>query len=264
NYHTFNGEVYQYQYINGLVAGTKIRNLIDSHVLQPEQAVVGFVSNYPNPDAISAFTAFYLGVRAVAPEAVMRVRYTYAWSSYTREKAEARKMISEGCILIAQQSHTYGPAAACEEAAKNQIVFHVGNHRSMLDVAPTTSLVSGRVNWTPYIVGAVEAVMHGRPIEKTVEGIAHGNDMSAGFSHGWVEMLELNAHIVPYGMEDRVRQAVEDFEKGKITVFRGKYTGTNPKNPSDTIDLTSGFTENRDSSFPSFHYILDDLITVEN
>ena len=264
NYHTFNGETYQYQYVNGIVAGVKLRSLIDSHVLKPEQAVIGFVGNYPNSEVISAFTAFYLGVRSMAPEAVMRVRYTYAWNSYTREKAETRKMISEGCILIAQQSHTFGPAAACEEMAKDRTVFHVGNHRSMLDVAPATSLVSARVNWEPYILGAVEAVMKRVPIEKNVDGIRHGNDMSGGFSHGWLEMLELNAHIVPYGTDVRVRQAVEDIEKGKITVFKGKYTGADPVHPSDTFDLTSGYTENMNSSYPSFHYILNNLITVEN
>ena len=263
NYHTFNGQVYQYQYVSGIVAGAKLRNLIDSHVLKPEQAMIGFVGNYPNPEVISAFTAFYLGARSVAPEARMRVRYTHTGSSYPREKAVAREMIDEGCIVIAQHSRTFGPAAACEEAAADRLVFHAGNHRSMMDIAPATSLVSGRVNWAPYILGAVEAVMKGKTIEKAVEGTAHGNDMSAGFARGWVEMLELNAHLVPYGTEEKVRQAVEDLGKGRNMVFKGPYTGTDPNHPEDTINLTAGYAENGDSSVPSFHYILDG-ITVQN
>ena len=172
-------------------------------------------------------------------------------------------MIDEGCIVIAQHSRTFGPAAACEEAAADRLVFHAGNHRSMMDIAPATSLVSGRVNWAPYILGAVEAVMKGKTIEKAVEGTAHGNDMSAGFARGWVEMLELNAHLVPYGTEEKVRQAVEDLGKGRNMVFKGPYTGTDPNHPEDTINLTAGYTENGDSSVPSFHYILDG-ITVQN
>lgn len=264
NYHTFNGETYQYQYVNGLAAGIKLRDMIDNGVIKPEQAVIGFVGNFPNPDVISSFTAFLLGVRSVAPEAVMRVNYTYAWSSYTREKDSANTLIDEGCVVIAQQSHTLGPAVACEEAAKDHTVFHVGNHQNMLDVAPTTSLISGRVNWTPYIIGAVDAILKGRSIERSVKGTQHGRDMSAGFAENWVEMLELNNHIAVPGTQKQLNQAVEMFKRGKLSVFKGNYTGVDPDNPDDTIDLSKGYTENAKSSFPSFHYILQDCITVEN
>ncbi|MBQ8094393.1 MAG: BMP family ABC transporter substrate-binding protein [Clostridia bacterium] len=264
NYHTFNGETYQYQYVNGVVAGIKLREMIDSHVLSTDQAVVGFVGNYPDADVVSSFTAFILGVRSIVPEALMHVRYAYSWSSFVREKACAKALIDEGCIVIAQQAHTFGPAAACEEAAKDHMVYHIGNHQSMLDVAPTTSLISARVNWTPYILGAVEAVMMGDSIEKTVDAYQHGRDMSAGFSKNWVEMLELNAHIAPDGTHERIERTVDALRKGQITVFKGNYTGVNPDDLDDTIDLSKGFAENEDYSFPSFHYILQDCITVDN
>ena len=45
-------------------------------------------------------------------------------------------------------------------------------------------------------------------------------------------------------------------------VFRGKYTGVNPDDPTDTVDLQEAYIENADTSYPLFHYMLNDIITV--
>jgi basic membrane protein A len=134
----------------------------------------------------------------------------------------------------------------------------------MIDLAPTVSLVSVRINWTPYITGAVDAILAHRTIEKAVDGHVHGNDMSAGLDKNWVEILELNKYIAAEGTDEKIAQLIEAFHKGAIDVFRGDYTGVNPANPADTIDLNKGFTENEHSSAPSFHYVLDGVIEVEN
>ena len=48
-----------------------------------------------------------------------------------------------------------------------------------------------------------------------------------------------------------------------VGVFKGNYTGTNPEDPSDTIDLRTAYIENENTSYPLFHYVLDDVITIE-
>ena len=101
---------------------------------------------------------------AAAPEAEMRVRYTGSWSSYSKDKAAAKALIEEGCVVIAQHVDTIGPVMACEETSGSRRVFHVGYNQSMIDIAPSNSLISTRVNWVPYVVGAVEAVLEGKPI----------------------------------------------------------------------------------------------------
>lgn len=264
NYHTFNGKIYQGRYVSGIAAGMKLRQLLDSGDLSPQEAVVGFVGAYSSAEVISGYTAFLLGVRSVAPEAVMKVRYTNAWGNYSREKAAARALIDEGCIIISQHTSTIGPAAACEEAAESRQVYHIGYNMSMLDIAPTTSLVSARINWSPYILAAVTAVMEERPIESAVDGDVNGRDVSGGFERGWVEMLDLNQHIAAEGTAEKISQAIEAFRKGSLEVFQGDYLGVNPQNPRDTYDLNQGFAENKNSSTPSFDYILRDVIQVEN
>ena len=265
NYHTFNGEIYQARYVSGIAAGMKLRQLLDGGALLPQDALVGYVGANASTEVISGYTAFLLGVRSVAPEAAMRVRYTGSWSNYAAEKEQTRELIEEGCVIIAQHVNTTAPAVACEEAsAAGKTVYHVGYHQSMMDVAPSCSLVSIRTNWAPYVIQSVQAVMNGTAIEKTVEAHEHGRDMSAGFESGWVELQELNKSIAAEGTQEKIANAIEALKKGKIRVFSGNYTGVNPLNSSDTIDLNEGFTENQHSSNPSFGYILNDYITVEN
>ncbi|MBR5110780.1 MAG: BMP family ABC transporter substrate-binding protein [Clostridia bacterium] len=263
NYHTFKGKIYQGRYVSGLVAGMKLREMIEQGVIQPKEALVGYIGANSTEEVVSGFTAFLLGVRSVCPEATMRVRYTGTWSSFAVEKSCAKALIDEGCVIIAQHTDTIGPAMACEEALGTKKVYHVGYNQSMIDIAPYSSLISTRINWTPYITGAVGAVLASKPIERYVDAAACGRDMTAGFEKNWVEMLELNKPIAAEGTEARIAQTIEAFRKNQIDVFKGDYRGVNPDHPADTIDLNQGFAENKDSSSPSFYYILQDIITIE-
>ena len=134
----------------------------------------------------------------------------------------------------------------------------------MMDIAPSSSLTSVRTNWAPYVIQAVQAVMDDQVIEKVVEAHAHGRDLSAGFESGWVELMELNKFIAAEGTQEKVNNAIENMKKGRIKVFSGNYTGVNPINPADTIDLTTPYIECQYSSNPTFGYVLRDYITVEN
>ena len=262
NYHTFNGEIYQARYVAGIVAGMKLREMLDSGALLPEDAVVGYVAANNSAEVVSGFTAFLLGVRNVAPEATMKVKYTGSWSNYPKEKEAAQQLIDEGCVILSQHTNTMAPAIACEDAfSQGNKVYFVGYHQSMMDVAPSCALVSIRTNWVPYILQATEAIQMKEDIENVVRGHLHGNDISAGFEEEWVQMLELNKHSAAQGTEERVKRAISAFQKGKVEVFKGEYIGVNPDDPEDTIDLSRGFDECKKSSSPSFRYILKDVIT---
>ena len=76
-------------------------------------------------------------------------------------------------------------------------------------------------------------------------------------------MLEINEFTVAVGTQKRVESLINDFKRGRIQVFQGDYTGVNPVNSADTIDLREGYLENEKSSAPTFHYILEDVITIE-
>lgn len=263
NYHSFNGEVYQVRYASGVVAGIKLQQMIEARTIRPNEALAGFVAAYPNAEVISGYTAFLLGIRSVVPQATMRVKYTNSWNSYTLEKACASELLDEGCVVISQHTDTIGPAIACEEYYARD-VFHVGYNMDMTDVASYTSLTSARIDWTPYVRGAVDAIIAGKPIEDVVQGNVHANnDMSGGIKDGWVRLTRLNDALLPKGTQSRVDELMQELQNGHIDVFHGDYTGKNPADPTDVVDLHTGFKENKDSSIPSFCYVLDDVITVD-
>ena len=263
NYHTFMGRIYEGRYISGVVAGMKLRELINEKEITPEMAKIGYIAAFPYAEVISGYTAFFLGVRSVVPEATMTVKYTNTWGNYRLEKTIAKELIGEGCVIISQHSDTSGPAAACEETNRSQIVYYVSYNESMRDIAPTTYLIGSKINWCPYMTKAVEAVLMGKDIEGYVKGSVNGNDIAAGFDNDWVQMLEINDFVVAPGTTKRVQELIEDFRNNRIQVFKGDYTGVDPYNPSDTIDLNNGYIENENNSAPSFHYVLKDVITVE-
>lgn len=265
NYHTFMGEIYQGRYVSGIVAGMKLKDLIDRNLIKEDEAKIGYVGAYPYAEVISGFTAFFLGVKAIVPTATMTVKYSYTWSSFSLEKSCAEDLISDGCVIISQHSDTIGPAIACEEASLNseKPVFHVGYNQSMINIAPRTSLISTRINWTPYVMGAIEAANNNKKIESLMKGHVHGNDVGAGFDMGWVQMLELNKIIAAEGTEEKIEKTIQAFKKGRQNVFVGDYIGVNPYDEDDTIDLKKGFKENANGSAPTFCYILKNMITVK-
>ncbi len=264
NYHTFKGEAYQGRYVSGIVAGMKIKQLISEGTITQNEALVGFVAAFPSSEVISGYTAFILGIRSVVPEATMQVCYTGTWCSYAHEKSAAKQMIDNGCVIISQHTDTIGPAIACEEALEKGIqVYHVGNNQSMSEVAPGSSLVTTRINWEPYVLAATEAVMSNRAIEDVVVGHIHGHDVSAGFENGWVTMDDYNEQVAAPGTYEAMRKAIDIFSHGNASyIFRGSYTGIDPDDPTDTIDLKTGYIENENTSYPLFHYILKGVITI--
>ncbi len=263
NYHTFMGEIYQGRYVAGMIAGLKLQELIYNGTIRSKETWIGYVGAYPYAEVISGYTAFFLGARKTCPTAKMKVKYTNTWTSYAMEKELAEELIEEGCVIISQHSDTIGPAVTCENMSSDHPVYHVGYNQDMMNVAPTTSLIGTRIDWNPYICGAVEAVYDMKKIEEAVPGHVHGNDIGAGFEEGWVKMLELNQAIAPPGSEQLVQKTIEDLEAGQIQVFKGDYIGVNPDNPEDTWDLNEEYLENENLSAPSFHYILQDVIIVE-
>ena len=262
NYHTFMGEIYEGRYVTGKVAGMKLQEMIDNGEISADEAWVGYVAAYPYAEVISGYTAFFLGVRSECPQARMKVKYINTWGNYGLELKAAKDLIDGGCVIIGQHTNTIAPAIACEEASVSHPVYHIGYNKDMVDVAPTVSLVGTRINWMPYFVGAVGAVLDNKRIEEAVKGHVHGNDMGAGFKEDWVTVLTLNKAIAPAGSEEMIQKTEQSLSAGSCPVFLGDYVGVDPVDASDTWDLRTEYRENESSSAPTYHYVLKDVVVV--
>ena len=262
NYQNCLGTIYQGRYICGVIAGEKLKAMIDARHITPDQAKIGYVAAFPYAEVISGYTAFYMGVQSVVPQATMLVKYTDTWSNYSLEKQVATELIEKGCILISQHSDTIGPATACENAQQAIPVYHVGYNQSMTDIAPTRSLVGCSVDYSYYFEQSIGALLHDRKIEDCIDGKVIGQDAMAGIEKGWVRILDMNYAILPENISETVDGVIRKLENGEIQVFSGPFTGVNPYDASDRIDLTKPFIENEKASSPAFSYVLDDVITV--
>ena len=77
-------------------------------------------------------------------------------------------------------------------------------------------------------------------------------------------MVDLNLQVAAPGTQEAMDAVIEQFKRGSGDfVFKGSYKGVDPDDPSDTINLSSGYKENENTSYPLFHYILEDVVTIE-
>lgn len=248
NTNNYFAEIYQGRYLAGVVAGMKLNELIKDGKITADKAKVGYVGAYPFAEVISGYTAWYLGVASVCPEATMEVVYANSWGDYETEYQCALSLIDDGCVIVSQHSDTTGPAAACETV---EGVYHVGYNTDMTDVGPTSTLVSSHINWGVFVTDAVGKVLDGKEIAQ---------DNWGGTPDGWVSLVGMNEDLLAEGTQDMVKELEAKLADGSLSIFSGNYTGTNSN--GDTIDLSTPYIENATQSSPTFDYVLDNVITV--
>ena len=189
NTHNAFANIYEGRYLAGVAGGMKLQQMIDEGTITAEEAVIGYVAAFPFAEVVSGYTAFYQGAKSVCPSVTMKVKYVNSWSDAPQEAAAASALADEGCVLISQHSDNTTPATSAQDAG----VFHCGYNNDMTGVAPEASLISCRVDWTPYFVYAISAVANGESFDQ---------DWTAGYADGSVKLTELNTAIAAPGTEE--------------------------------------------------------------
>ena len=97
---------FQSRYVSGVVAGMKLKELMDAGTVT--DPYVGYVGAYPYDEVVSGYTAFYLGIKSIVPEAHMDVQYTNSWYDPVAEGEAANALIAKGCVIIGQHADSTG------------------------------------------------------------------------------------------------------------------------------------------------------------
>ena len=259
NCHNAFANIYEGRYVAGVVAGMKIKEMIDAGTITPEQAKIGYVGAFPFAEVISGFTSFYLGARSIVPEVTMTVKYVSSWSDATEEGNAAQALCDEGCILISQHSDNTTPATVAEANG----VFHVGYNNDMSGVAPKASLISSRIDWSVYFEYVFDCLLAGEPIAR---------DWTAGMEAGAVVVTDLNTAIAAPGTQEKMTEVIAGLADGSINVFAGPWRGTGTAygaDAPDTLEMKDGDcfkesdVEGGQTSAPYFYWIIEG-ITSEN
>lgn len=211
NFHNAFASIYQGRYLAGVIGGLKLNELVESGKIKEDQTKVGYIGAFPYAEVMSGYTSFFLGVRSVCKNATMEVMYTNSWADEGKEKETANKLIQDGCVLISEHADTFGSPNACEEAAKNgKTVVHVGYNIDFTEAAPTTNLVSSKIDWSPYFIDAFTKIAKGEKVD---------TDWTGTLATGSVILTKANDATVTADMLKKVDEVKADLESGKIKVF---------------------------------------------
>lgn len=229
-------KIYESRYVSGVVAGMKIKQLIEEEKLKDDNydadgnVKVGYVGAYPYEEVVSGYTAFYLGIKSVVSNVVMDVQYTSEWFHYDYEQSAASLLINKGCVIIGQHADSEGAPGACEKALKDgKVVYSVGYNVDMLTNAPTAALTSATNNWKVYYQYAIKKVMDGEKLDQ---------NWAKGYSDGAVDITKLGTSVAP-GTQEAVDAAVKGIKDGTIKVFdTNNFTVGGEKVTSNIVDLS--------------------------
>ena len=120
-----------YAYVSGVVAGMKVQQLVDDGKLTDDnydkdgKVKIGYVGAFNYAEVVSGYTAFYLGLTSVYPDAHMYVDYTNSWFDVDAEAATAEKLIADGCVIIGQHADSTGAPSAVEQAFQDGKAINV-------------------------------------------------------------------------------------------------------------------------------------------
>lgn len=233
NMHNYFTAVYESRYVSGVVAGLKLKEMIDKGTITADQAKMGYVGAYPYAEVVSGYTSFYLGAKSIVPSVTMEVQYTNSWADMAGENEVASSLIADGCVLISQHADTTGAPTACEKAG----VPCVGYNVDMTSVAPNTALTSATINWGPYYTYAVQCVKDGKPID---------TDWCKGYVDNAVGISKLNDKVVAAGTADKVAEVEKAIKDGSLHVFDTKNFTVGGKTIEDLIAAGGDFAKYAD------------------
>ncbi len=279
NYANAFTDVYESRYVSGVVAGNKLKELIDSGKLSKTTAPnsydkdgnikIGYVGAYDYAEVVSGYTAFFLGVKSVVPNVAMTVKYTNSWFSEEREAAVGEYLMGIGCVIIGQHADSTGAPAAVQKAHKDNpdlLCFSVGYNVSMLDAAPDVALTSATNNWEVYYETLFRACVNGEPIPQ---------DWSEGYSMNAVATTEFGK-AAPANAKEVADAAVKAISDGSLKVFdcsrftvKGKslssYKDASGMNGAECIVKENGvsyFSESTLRSAPYFDIRIDGITEI--
>lgn len=208
--------VYESRFVSGVVAGMKIKELVDNDKLEDDNfdkdgnVKVGYVGAYPYAEVKSGYTAFFLGIKSVYEDVAMSVQFTNSWFDLTKEGETANQLISQGCVIIGQHADSTGAPSAVQAALESgDVCYSVGYNIDMLEVAPQGALTSATNCWDVYYTEAIGAAMNGETVP---------TNWAKGYADGAVAITPLGESVAE-GTQEKVDATIAAIKAGELQVF---------------------------------------------
>ena len=234
---------YEARYVSGVVAGMKIKELMDNNELVKENfdengnVKIGYVGAFPYAEVVSGYTAFYLGVKSVIENVSMLVEYTNSWSDLTGEATVADDLMSQGCVVIGQHADSTGAPSQLQKNMEDNkygfTAYSVGYNISMLGVAPDVALTSATNVWEVFYEYAFTCWLEGEDMV---------TDWNAGYKEGAVEITTLGKACAA-GSKEAADAAIAEIKSGNLRVFDASKFTIGGETPTSILgDVDADFT----------------------
>ena len=199
NVATANARYYEGRYLAGVAAGRMSKT-----------QVAGYVAGFPIPEVLQGINAFTLGLRSVAPKAVVKVIWLNTWFDPAKEREAAMTLFNQDADVIAFHTASTAVMAAAQERGKLAVAYH----SDMRKVAPDAQLVAVTHHWGDYYKARVQAVLDGSWKSGNVWG---------GVKDGMIRVGEFGTRV-PKAVQDDVLARQRDIAAGRLKPFAGPIT----------------------------------------
>ena len=196
NVATANARYYEGRYLAGVAAGR-----------MSASQVAGYVAGFPIPEVLQGINAFTLGMRSVAPRAVVKVIWLNAWFDPAREREAAMTLFNQDADVVAFHTASTAVMAAAQEKGKLAIAYH----SDMRKVAPDAQLAAVTHHWGEYYKRRVQAVL---------DGSWKSGDVWGGVKEGMIRVGDFGSKV-PRAVQDDVLARQKQVAAGKLLPFAG-------------------------------------------
>jgi basic membrane protein A len=196
NVATANARYYEGRYLAGVAAGRMTTSNI-----------VGYVAGFPIPEVLQGINAFTLGMRSVAPKAVVKLVWLNTWFDPAKEREAAMTLFNQDADVIAFHTASTAVMAAAQERGKLAVAYH----SDMRKVAPDAQLVAVTHLWGDYYKRRVQAVLDGSWKSGNVWG---------GVKEGMIRVGDFGTRV-PRAVQEEVIARQQDIGSGKLKPFAG-------------------------------------------
>jgi simple sugar transport system substrate-binding protein len=193
NLGTYNARYYEARYLAGYSS---------------KRGVAGYVAGFPVPEVVQGINAFALGMRAVNPQAEVKVIWLNTWFDPARERDAALALIGQGADVLT--NHSGSPAVP--QTAEEKGVKLISYQSDMARFAPHAQLAAVTHHWGRYYTQVAQAVRAGRWQPTPVWG---------GMRDGLVQLSALSPAL-PREVLKAVAARQADIEAGRFAPFSGR------------------------------------------
>jgi len=253
NLHNAFASIYEGRYLAGYAAGL---NLLQNGHKADEAILAGYVGAWPYAEVKSGYTAWFLGLREVFPNATIRVEFTSSWYDETGEREKANALINSGCIIISQHADSMGAPSACQEKKIPNITYNISTE----SICGDTYVAYSAINWAPYFKEVTDSMFEGRAINGEV-----GHNWTGTFSTGSIIFdTTTNTKVLNDAnkqlLEQKKNELIQSSNSRTIIWDVKKFTVDTTKNPNAKVDndghLTSYIADTSGDYVPETEVVL--------